>query len=378
MDIRQWLAAYEDETVNLRRTLHKMPECAFEERETSAFIQSYLGALCPSSIEVLAGTGVKAVFLAPGAKRTVAIRADIDALPVAEETGLPFASQNEGRMHACGHDAHMAMALTAAKIVSERRPGINVVFIFQPAEEALGGAEPMVAQGVLENPHVDEVYGLHLWPDVELGRVGIKQGRLMAAMNDVNIEITGRSCHGARPQQGRDAIVAAAHFITAAQTILSRGVAPGDPAVLTLGRIEGGEARNVISAKVRIEGTVRSYSEETSAFMVSRVNELLAGIERMFDVKCENRQTMSFPPVINPRGLYEKVYSLLAEHERAPFEKVMMSEDFSFYQKAADGFYAMLGVKKEKGEPLHSCRFDFDERALIMGVEYYLRVLGID
>lgn len=377
MKIRACVAAAEADLRSMRRDLHRIPETAFEEHKTSRYIIRQLEALRPDRLETYLGTAVKAVFLAPGAARTVAIRADMDALPVAEETGLPFASEHPGRMHACGHDGHMAVALMTARLVSAARSRLrcNYVFLFQPAEETTGGAAPLIEAGVLADPSVDTLYGLHLWPFVTEGKMGLRSGPLMAGMRDINIRISGKSCHGARPQDGSDAIVAAAQLISAVQTILSRNVDPEQTALLTIGTIHGGTACNIVCGEVRMEGTVRAYSGAISELVGRRLRELLRGLETMFGVQAEARETMSYPPVVNPEPLFEHVVGCFDPDDWVIPERVMISEDFSFYQRAVPAFFAFLGTGSAGFcEPLHSSRFDFDERVLGTGVEYYLRV----
>jgi amidohydrolase len=378
--LRTGLEKLRGQAVEWRRALHRIPECAFEETETSRYLLEQLKKMKPDRIELMARTGIKAVFNGKRAARTVAVRADMDALPVQEETDAPYRSEKPGAMHACGHDGHMAMALAAAQVVSQSRNkmGCNAVFLFQPAEETIGGARPMVEEGALEAPHVDEIYALHLWPELPKGILGLAKGALMSAMDGVNIEITGRSAHGAKPQQGSDALVAAAHFVTAAQSIVARGIDPLEPAVLTIGKIKGGGARNVICGKVLMEGTVRSLDSAVSERVNKRIGEMLDGLTRMFGVEGKIVRTTSFPPVVNPGPLYDKVCNLLDESEYRVVAPVMVSEDFSCFQQEVPGFYALLGAGAEGyGRPLHSSRFDFDEGVLLAGVEYYLRVLEL-
>lgn len=363
----------------MRRDLHRIPETAFEEFKTSEYVAVRLEAMHPDRLEIYLGTGVKAVFLAPGARRTVAIRADMDALPVSEQTGLPFASEHPGRMHACGHDGHMAIALLTAQIVSAARSRLdtNYVFLFQPAEETTGGAAPLLEAGALQDPSPEALYGLHLWPFIEEGMLGLRSGPLMAGVREVDIRILGRSCHGARPQDGTDAIVAGAQLIGAIQTIVSRSVDPEQAALFTVGRVEGGSARNIICGELRLEGTVRAYSAEVQALIARRTGELLKGLETMYGVRTEMTEAASYPPVVNPEELFARVERCFAPDEWVTPDRVMISEDFSFYQQVMPAFFAFLGTGSSSWhEPLHSSRFSFDERVLETGVEYYLRVTG--
>lgn len=365
-----------DEAVRLRRALHRIPELSLEEYKTSQFVQEHLGALRPDAMQVIAGTGVKAVFDA-GAEKTIAIRADIDALPLEERTGLPFASQNPGCMHACGHDGHMAAALGFAQIVAAKRKDLktNFVFLFQPAEETTGGAERMIAEGALDCPHVDEIYGIHLWPGLPEGKVALKAGPLMANMCDVNVRMQGKTAHGAAPHLGTDALLAAAHFVVAAQGILTRNVSPLEPAVLNIGRITAGDARNIVCGQALVEGTVRSFSDELSEEIRGRVREIMAGIDRAFGTKSEYYETMGYPALVNSVKLYEKAAGLFAEPEWIPAQPVMMSEDFAYFTRAREGLFAFIGAGEGS---LHSNTFDFNEECLSSALEFYVRVCGIE
>ncbi len=364
------------ELTRLRQFLHRIPELSYEEYKTSRFVQEHLSALHPDLIQTLAGTGVKAVFNA-GAEKTVAVRADIDALPLEERTGLPFASMHPGCMHACGHDGHMAAALALAEIVAEKRSALktNFVFLFQPAEETIGGADRMIKEGALTNPWVDEIYGIHLWPGVPKAKVALKAGPLMANMCDMNVRFQGKTAHGAAPHTGRDALLAAAHFVVAAQSILSRSTDPLEPAVLNIGRLEAGDARNIVCGHALIEGTVRSFSDDTAEEIKKRIKEIMAGADRMFGTGSEYFETMGYPALVNSPELFEKAAGLFGQEEWTPAQPVMMSEDFAYFTRATKGLFAFIGL----GEgALHSNTFDFDEECLLSALEFYVRVCGIE
>lgn len=377
MEIRDTVRLYGDRLRELRRALHTFPECACEERRTSAYLYDSLQKLQPDSLMRLADTGVKAVFLAENAQKTIAIRADIDALPIREESGCAFASENDGAMHACGHDGHMAMALVTAEMVSKARGSLrhNYVFLFQPSEESLGGARRMIGEGALKKPDVDEIYGLHLWPGLDGGVIGLRPGSLMAGMRDLNIELTGRPGHGARPQEGTDALVAAAQLISGVHTIISRNLDPQKGGVITIGKIEGGNARNIICDFVKLEGTMRAFDGETEELLKHRVGELLDGLQTSYGVTYKSYETMRFPPVINDTGLAEYAMQRLEGDYTVP-GATMVSEDFSEFQKEIPGLFAFLGIRDARWDvPLHSSRFNFDEEWLQYGVEYFLRVM---
>lgn len=379
MNIRNIVKQREEALIRIRRELHQMPETAFEENKTKAYILACLEPLAPDALEVYCRTGIRAVFRAPGADGAVGIRADMDALPVSECTGLAFSSRHPGIMHACGHDAHMAIALTAAAIVAENRQYLkkDYVFLFQPAEETTGGAEPMIAAGALQDPVPQALYGLHVWPFLPQGMLGLRSGPLMAGMRDANVRIEGRSCHGARPQDGADAIVAAAQFIQAVQTVISRNTDPEKTALITFGTVRGGSARNIICGLCELEGTIRAYENEVQDLIGRRLTEILEGLERMCDVHTTLTETMAYPPVVNPAELFEKAAACFAPGEWMIPERVMISEDFSFYQQVVPAFFAFLGTGSSRyNAPLHSAAFDLDESVLSRGVEYFLRVTG--
>ncbi|MEG0593794.1 MAG: M20 family metallopeptidase [Christensenella sp.] len=381
MRVRQQVVQYLDEITKLRRELHKIPEYSFKEYNTSEYLMDYLKCLKPDLLENVAGTGIKAVFSAKKPQKTVAIRADIDGLPVTEHNDISFRSQHDNMMHACGHDGHMAAALICAKIISGARDRLknNYVFLFQPAEETTGGALPMIEAGALKNPNVDEIYGIHLWPYLKAGLVGTKAGPLMADMCDLNITVKGRGSHGAKPQDGRDALVAAAQLIMGVQSIISRNVDPYKTGVITIGKISGGETRNVICEKVTLEGTIRTFEPKVTAIIKRRLAEMLEGLDIMYGVQSEYAETMTYPAVVNDEKLYEKVKEKFSRDELVEVEPVMISEDFSNFQRAVKGVYAFVGIAETTdAEPLHSSRFNFNEQVLLNGVEYFLRVTDFE
>lgn len=381
MVIRSSIARYEEQLRRVRRELHRIPELSGQEYETHDYIKAFLEKLNPYHLETIFNTGLKAVFRGKGPGRVIGFRADIDGLSMEEKTGADYCSRHPGYMHACGHDGHTAIMLCLADMISKRREEIEgqIVFLFQPAEEEDGGAKPMIDGGALENPRIDELYGLHLWPYLPAGKFGIKRGPLMSDMRDLNVRIKGRSAHGARPQNGVDAIVAAGHFISQIQSIISRNTDPFETAVITLGRIQGGDARNIICDEVLIEGTIRTFGREMSEYAKKRVLDILKGLEAGMQVETEYFETMTFPAVINPEGLAEKALSKMREDELTPVEAVMMSEDFSFYQEATDALFVFLGTGEPGHDfPLHSNQFSFDEKYLTYGMEFMARMAGLN
>ena len=366
----------ENELVELRCALHRIPEESYLEFKTSRYIKDYLSALKPDSLTVIAKTGVKAVFDV-GAEQTIAIRADMDALPIEEKNNFPHKSTHPGFMHACGHDGHMAVALCFAKFVSNRKASLknNFVFLFQPAEETIGGAQQMIKEGALASPRVDAIFGIHLWPDVPKGKIGLKDGPMMANMCDLNIRITGKSAHGAAPQDGKDALLASANFVIQANSILSRNIDPATPAVLNIGRIVAGDARNIVCSEAIIEGTIRSFNDGVSEKIKSRIKQIMKGIDHSFGTQSEYYETMGYPVLINNNQLYSEIVNKFDKNEIINVKEVMMAEDFAYFTQETKGIFAFIGTG---GESLHSNTFDFDKEVLSKALEYYIRVCDIE
>lgn len=376
MDINSLALEMKSELIRIRRDLHKIPEIAYSEFKTNEYIIRYLNSLGAEIVSKIAKTGVKAVFYSKNATKTIAIRSDIDALPISEDTGLSFASINPNCMHACGHDAHMAMALVTAKIVSRIRDIIkyNVVFLFQPAEEAAGGAQLMIDEGALLNPNVDEIYAFHVWPDVPFGHVSIKKGPVMANMCDFDTEIYGKSAHSSKPEIGIDAIDCAARYIVFCKDIIK--ALKDKNAVLNIGKIYGGNSRNIISDTVHMEGTLRSFDEDVFNNLRNDIKGKLTGLENEYHAKTKYFEKTFFPAVVNPSELAQKVSTLIPKEILFDVKPSMAAEDFAFYQKVIPGLYMFLGIgNKDKKIVLHSEDFDFDENVLILGLEVYLRIL---
>lgn len=381
MDIRISIQEQFDYIKGIRRSLHKIPEESLREYQTQKFLLDKLKEIGPDSIDIFAGTGIRAVFYAKGATETIGFRADMDALCMAEETDHDYRSENEGRMHACGHDGHMSILLTFCKYISERKNQLkqNVVLLFQPGEEGTGGAKIMVDEGALENPHIDKLFGIHLDPSLDEGTVGTKIGYLMAATTEFDIEIEGTTSHGATPNLGTDAIVAASNLIMQLQTIVSRTVDPMKKAVVTIGKIKGGEARNIIAGKVVLEGMFRAYDERIVDGINDEIKNRLEGLEKSFGVKCEYKPYAYYPAVNNEKNTTEEVMSAVDKNDLVILEPRMIAEDFSFYQKALPACFMFLGIKKGKYTyPLHSNKFDFEEHSLLYGLEVYARLLGLE
>lgn len=379
MQISEQILSMKDDCVKIRRDLHRIPEIGFELHKTHEYIKPIIEACRPDELKVLAEVGLKAVFYAKGADRTIAFRADMDGMKNTEENKFRFRSRNKGVMHGCGHDGHMTILLLLAKWISLNRDKLkcNVVLLFQPGEEGWAGARRMIDDGALENPRVDCVYGLHLWPTVPKGRIGIRWDYLMAQTSDFEITVHGKSAHASTPQMGIDAIVVAAELITMVQTVITRDVDPHQDALLTLGKIQGGTSHNVIAEDVTISGTLRVFSNDLYRTLSHKIAALMQGLETATGAQIDIERKVRYPSVRNPRELVEQFYAVLDSMDDAVLvEPVMAAEDFAEYQQERPGVFFFLGVQEPSGTaPLHSSHFDFDERVLLTGVETFKRIL---
>lgn len=365
---KEWIVA-------MRRKLHRVPEKGFEEFRTQKIITDALDEIgVPYQTE---RTWIIGLIEGEQPGDTVGIRADIDALPLVEPEGCPFRSENEGMMHACGHDAHAAMLLGAAKVMNGMKKELHgkVKLLFQPAEETDGGAEPMVQAGAMENPHVDRVYGLHVMPRLPVGVVETREGTLNASTDSVRLTIYGKAGHGAYPESGADAIVCAAQVITALQTLVSRNLSPLSSAVLSLGMIEGGAAGNIICDEVNIRGTLRTANSEIRAMMKRRISEVAEGVAQAMGCRADVQIASGYAALVNNADEAARVRRVAArllgtEHSVEKQEPSMGGEDFSFFSDCAPGAFFHIGcVQPEEmpAPPLHSRDFHLDEDCLTIG-----------
>ncbi|MGB7061961.1 MAG: M20 family metallopeptidase [Candidatus Zixiibacteriota bacterium] len=364
--------------VKLRREFHQYPELSFHEFKTSERVVRELRKLRITVKTGIAKTGVVGVLTGRKRGKTVALRADMDALPIEEQTGFPYKSRNKGVMHACGHDVHMACVIGAAIILSEIKRDLdgNVKFIFQPSEEVIpGGAKPMIRAGVLKNPNISGIFGLHCEPGIPVGKIGVKDGPLMAQVDDFDIAISGSSGHGARPHQGVDAIVVASQVILALQTIPSRKIDPVEPVVVSVGKIEGGTARNIICDRVMLKGTARSLSKEVARKIPALLKSVTAGVVASAGAAFELKYSPGYPVLVNhpretdlARGTVGRMFG-----KRAIFEikkPEMGAEDFSYFLQKVPGTFLRLGIrdpKKDAVYPWHHPKFTVDEEVIKMG-----------
>lgn len=376
-DILSSVQSIENEIIKFRRHIHANPEVAYEEHATASFVAGILRECGLEVQEGVGGTGVVGLLHGTKPGLCVALRADMDALEVVEDTGLPFASKN-GRMHACGHDGHTAMLLAAAKVLAAHREHISgtVKFLFQPAEESapLGGAQPMIAAGVMQNPKVDYVFALHLWPDVPFGKVGLKTGPLMSASDRLKIDIVGRGGHGAAPHQAVDAVVVASQVINALQTIVSRSVDPLDAVVLTIGSLHAGQRYNVIAPSAHMDGTVRTQNESVRQELPKRIESLVqavaAGLGATAEVKYEFGYSTLSNSVKGIELLHKAADLALGAGNVVELTRPSMGgEDFAYFLEHAVGAMFWLGCKGPHSPdyPIHNAKFDFDESVMAKG-----------
>ncbi|MBO0779911.1 MAG: amidohydrolase [Ktedonobacteraceae bacterium] len=377
---------YVPDLVAIRRDLHEHPELAFEEVRTSGIVAQRLHALGLEVQTGIAKTGVVGLLrggvAGPGAK-TIAIRADMDALPIAELNEVEYRSRVEGKMHACGHDGHTAILLTVAALLSKRRSELagNVKFLFQPAEESIGGAKPMVEQGAVQG--VDAVIGLHLISDIPSGRVAVRAGAICASADDYVLTVTGRGGHAASPHEAVDPIVIGAQIIAALQTLISRSTSPFSPSVITIGEMKAGTTFNIIPETAVMRGTVRTFSSEHRTYLMRRIGEVASGIASTLGGSCEIEwQIGGCPPCSNDPAVTalvrRAVVATVGEEMLDEDESVVSagSDDMAEFLQAVPGCYFMVGSGNEaKGTHYqhHHPRFDLDEDALPIGVEALVR-----
>jgi amidohydrolase len=381
MPVINRIADFQDELTEWRRDLHAHPELALQEIRTSGIVQEKLKSFGVDEIHVgMAKTGVIGVIRGRGGNgtRAIGLRADMDALPILEETGLPYASRNPGVMHACGHDGHTTMLLGAARYLAETRNFDGTVYvIFQPAEENFGGGDMMVKQGLFERFPMEQVYGLHNWPGAPSGTFLWRDGPIMAAVGFFDITITGRGAHGAQPHQGIDPVVIASQIVSAFQSIVARNVEPSESGVVTVGSIQGGEAHNVIPETVVMKGTARWFVPEVGRILESGIRRLATGIAEGFGATAAvNFQTVAPATVNDPEAmaLARRAAETVAGEARVRhMEKPTTGgEDFAFMLNAKQGAYIMLGARRTPDDAMvHHPRYDFNDEILTVGASYW-------
>lgn len=362
--------------IEFRHTLHRIPEMAGAEFETSRAIRERLAGLDLEVLPPFLGTDVVAILHGRGPGRNVTLRADIDALRLNEETGVPHASCHEGRMHACGHDGHAAMVMGAAELLASRRDSFNgsVRFVWQPGEENRAMGRDLVEAGALENPRADLVTALHGMPGLPVGVLALRDGAMMASCAHFKVTIRGRGGHSSRPHQAVDPVVAAAAIVVELQSVVSRRIDPQQAAVLSVCRIAGGELANVIPDEVVLEGTARALDMNVAAALESGLREVVDAVSRAHRTSCEIDYRLSYPVTFNapePTALARRVIRETVGEGRfiELAESSMGAEDFSWYLRRYPGVYVKLGTG-EDCPALHNSKFDFPDAALAAGIEY--------
>lgn len=367
----------EEDIIGWRRDLHQIPELELKLPKTSDYIRARLDELGIEHESLLGGNAVVGLIRGGlGEGRTLGLRADMDALPIREETGLAYSSKN-GCMHACGHDTHMAMLLGAGKILARRRQDFrgSIKLIFQPGEEYPGGAKPMIEEGVLENPRLDGILGLHggrMSPEFEKGQVAVSYNRLMASMDRVYIEVLGRGGHGAYPHNNVDPIVLAAEIVMSLQRLVSRETSPTDPLVLSICRIEGGFNQNITPDKVELEGTIRSFDNGLRKRIARRIEEIVKGITESNGASYNYQYDFKYPAVINneafTRDFVRSAGKLLGGENVVELKEPLMGgEDVSYFLEEVPGTFFLLATADSDGYPHHNSKFDVDEGQLHKG-----------
>jgi hippurate hydrolase len=358
-----------------RRELHKIPEPGFKEFKTLSFLESKLKEYGYEPVKI-AETGLY-VYIDGEQEDGVAFRADMDALEIEEKNDVSYSSEHKGRMHACGHDGHMSILLRFAKYLSTfGKPKKGILLVFQPAEEGPGGAKDIVESGIFEKYNIKAIFGLHLFPNLDQGTIGCKRGPLMAKTAELDFKIIGKSAHGAMPHTGIDAIYVASKLVEAYQGIIGRSLSPVEGSVITIGKIRGGDVRNIIAQDVILEGTVRTFSNEVYNTIIKRIKDINRGMELAYGVEIKEDIRPLYPPVVNDGKLYEHFKAAIeGKSNFIEMEPLMLAEDFSYYQEAVPGIFFMLGTRTDEFcYPLHNSRFNFDEVVLKEGLKVFIEV----
>ena len=381
MPVHNRIADFHAEMTAWRRDFHEHPELAFEEVRTSEIVADRLRSFgCDEVVTGIARTGVVGVIRGNNAAsgRAIGLRADMDALPILEDTGLPYASKTAGKMHACGHDGHTTMLLGAAKYLAETRNFDGTVYvIFQPAEENFGGGEVMVKEGLFDRFPMERVFGLHNWPGLPAGTFAWREGPVMAAVANLEVTITGKGAHGAMPHNGNDPIVIAAAVVQALQSIVARNVEPVDAGVITIGHINGGHTYNVIPQTVTLLGTARWFAKDVGDLLETRFLETVNGIAAAFGATAEAKFIRLYPATVNEpvsTGLAADAARAVQGEARVVHlpKPTMGGEDFSFMLNEKDGAYLMLGGGRGTGDAnVHHPRYDFNDEILPVGASWW-------
>ncbi|MGF6257350.1 M20 aminoacylase family protein [Ensifer sp. LBL] len=377
--VERGLATFLDEIVSVRRDLHQHPELAFQEKRTSGLIADLLVSWGYEVSRGIAGTGIVATLQRGSGNRAIGLRADMDALPIEEATGLAYASRHKDVMHACGHDGHTAILLAAARfLASEGRLDGTLRLIFQPAEEIGAGARKMLSEGLFERFPVDAIFGLHNWPGVPAGRFGFVEGPAMASVDQANITVVGKGGHGAEPHLTVDPVLATASLITALQSLVSRNVDPQHMAVVTVGSIHGGQASNVIPESVSLKLTLRAFNDDVRRLLGERVQALARAQAESFGARAEVDYRLGFPALVNHAAETDfardvALKALGPDAIIADFKPRTASEDFAFFLEEKAGNYAFVG--NGDSAALHSAQYDFNDAIIAPAARYWVRLV---
>ena len=368
--------------IEWRRHIHTYPELGMELPKTAEFVAEKLSTWGIDVQTEIGISGVVGKIKGSESGPTIALRADMDALPMQETSNVPYRSKHQNIMHACGHDGHTAMLLGAAKVLSQNKEHLkgSVRFIFQPGEEGYFGAKHMIQDGCLEG--VDEIYGIHLWNYQPYGEVGVKPGPILAAADKFIINVKGVGGHGAAPQGTVDAVVVGSHLVNSFQSIVSRNTNPIESAVVTVGKFQSGNNFNIISDTAELIGTTRAYKEEVREMIVEKMNDIISGTEKMFGAESRMDYQKGYPPTVNADLPYKNIMSaaqkIVGENAREPYLS-MGAEDFSYFANEIPGCFFFVGSAPLDREPLsvphHCSHFDIDERALLVGSSIFVQVV---
>ena len=358
----------EDRVKSHRHNLNNLAELSNMEFNTAKYIRNNLEKI-GVEYEIYLDTATVGIIKGKNPQKTIAFRSDIDALP-----------SPKGAKHLCGHDGHMSILLGLIEYIVDNKDKLNdnIVFIFQPAEEDRGGAKRLIDAGVLKKYKVDEIYGLHIHPDFPEGYIGCKAGYLMSQNGELNVDIIGKGGHGAIPQDATDSILIGAHFVTSLQSIISRNIDPMEGAVLTIGKISGGSARNIIAERVRLEGTIRCFNPDIYETITNHIEEFARGFEMSYNCSINLEIISGYLAVNNDEKLFEEFVYAVGKEKIIKTPPLMISEDFSFYQREVPGLFFMLGAQnEEKGfvNALHNLKFNFNEDILMNGLDIYVTLL---
>ena len=370
---RAWLES-------LRHDIHAHPELAYEETRTAGIVSDHLQQWGIEVSTGLAGTGVVGT-LSNGSGPRIGLRADMDALPIHEANEFDYRSRHDGKMHACGHDGHTTLLLGAAKYLAQNRSFAGTIdFIFQPAEEAAGGAKRMIDEGLFDQFPVDAVFGMHNWPGLEVGKFAVRTGAMMASLDCFDIVIEGTGTHGALPHKGVDPVVAAAQVVTALQSIVSRNIDPLSVGIVSVTQIHAGDAYNIIPGRVDLAGGVRSFDPEVRKRLLQRVEEVAASVAAAFNARAQTNWGIRFPAVMNHAdqtvlAAGAAAYVAGAENVATDSEPSLGSEDFAYMLEEKPGCYLFIGNGSGKGGcVIHNPGYDFNDDILALGASYWVRL----